>query len=475
MLFNSIDFWIFFGVVCLAYFALPHRLRIPLLLLAGAVFYMWWNATYILLLAFSTVIDFFVGLALGRNLSDSRRKAALMVSLSTNLGMLFLFKYWGFFHDSVQEVASWFGAVYVRPDIHVILPVGISFYTFQAISYVVDVYRRKQPAERDPMMFGVFVLFFPQLIAGPIERAGHMLAQYRREHPFDAERAISGLQLALWGLFKKVVIADRLAIYSDTVYSKVDLHNGVTLIFATWAFAIQIYCDFSGYSDIAIGTARVLGIDLMRNFERPYFSTSIREFWRRWHISLSSWLRDYVYIPVGGGRGSQFLIYRNLMITMVVGGLWHGASWNFVIWGFLQGLMLSVSRATLDRRDAWLAGVGVPNVLRDAFRMLVVFQLVSFSWIFFRANTVGDAFLVVGRIFGGRWGVPFVDVPSLTQAAVGLVVLFAVEAHQEWRGDIRAAFEARPLVVRWAVMYALIALVVLLGVQSGSQFIYFQF
>jgi alginate O-acetyltransferase complex protein AlgI len=475
LLFNSIDFWIFFLVVCVAYFSLPHRWRVPLLLVASIVFYAWWNASYIVLLAMSSLIDFTVGLVLGRTRSERRRWLALAVSVTCNLTLLFVFKYWGFFHDSVEIASAWFGFVYVRPDIHVILPVGISFYTFQTISYAVDVYRRQLAPERSPMMFATFVLFFPQLVAGPIERAETLLRQFREKHPFDAARATSGLQLACWGLFKKVVIADRLAIYSDVVYGKVDLHNGLTLLFATYAFALQIYCDFSGYSDIAIGTARVLGIDLMRNFERPYFSTSIRDFWRRWHISLSTWLRDYLYIPLGGGRGSQRETYRNLMITMVLGGLWHGASWNFVIWGFLQGLMLSVSRATLDRRDAWLAGIGFPPLVRDVFRTVMVFHLVCFSWIFFRANTVGDAFTVVSRILGGAWGVPFVDVASITQASLGIVVLIGVEAYQEWGGNIRDAYARKPVVLRWAVWYALALMIVLLGVQTGSQFIYFQF
>lgn len=474
MLFNSVEFWLFFAVTLVIHALLPHRYRWALLLVASYVFYMWWNAGYAVLIALSTVVDYAAGRAIHSASTTRAKKLALWASLVSNIGMLFTFKYWGFFHESMAAILLPFGVSYEVPSLDVLLPVGISFYTFQTLSYTIDIYRGTLTPERHLGKFALFVSFFPQLVAGPIERARHLLPQISTPKRFDPEALIQGLQLAAWGLFKKVVIADRLALYVDPVYDHPDAYSGPTLLLATYAFAFQIYCDFSGYSDIAIGTARALGFDLMVNFERPYFASSIRDFWRRWHISLSAWLRDYLYIPLGGNRGSAWFTYRNLMLTMLLGGLWHGASWNFVIWGGLQGGMLSVSRMTLDARDRLSERVGVPRWLRDAVRVILTFHLVCLSWVFFRSSTLDDAMVVLGGVIR-PWSALFVDVPTFAHGALGVTVLVAVEVAQSRYGSLRRVVESWPRPARWLLLYGLLLSIVIFGVESESQFIYFQF
>lgn len=475
MLFNSIDFWLFFLVVCVVNFMLPHRWRWILLLVASYAFYMNWNASYIILIIISTVIDYLCARGLKRSDDPKHRKRLLLTSLAMNLGFLFTFKYWGWFHETMGALFGLIDLKYAVPKLEVLLPVGISFYTFQTLSYTIDVYKGTLEPEEHFGRFALYVSFFPQLVAGPIERASTLLPQLRQEHALAIARIQSGLQLAAWGMFKKIVIADRLSVYVDQVYNNTPVHNGTTFVLATYAFALQIYCDFSGYSDIAIGVARVLGYDLMKNFERPYFSTSIKDFWRRWHISLSSWLRDYLYISLGGNRGSQWFIYRNLMLTMLLGGLWHGAHWNFVIWGGLQGLMLSISRMTLERRDAFWARVGMPSFLRDAVRIVITFHLVCLSWIFFRATTFGDAVNVLKGIGTTLGQAPFIDIVTFAHAGLGIIVLVLVELYQQRRGSVRAALASKPWPLVWALWYALIFFVILFGVEADAQFIYFQF
>ncbi|MBM4362225.1 MAG: MBOAT family protein, partial [Deltaproteobacteria bacterium] len=349
----------------------------------------------------------------------------------------------------------------------------ISFYTFQGLSYTVDVYRGSLRAERSFPRFALYIIFFPQLVAGPIERATHLLPQFTRDHRWDGARVRRGLELCLWGLFKKVVIADRLAVYVDGVYDRPGAHVSATLLLATYAFAYQIYCDFSGYSDIAVGSARVLGFELMENFDRPYLATSLRDFWRRWHISLSTWLRDYLYVPLGGGRGSDLLTYRNLLLTMLLGGLWHGASLNFVVWGALHGAMLAVSRATLDARDRLAARAGVPVWLRDLVRTVLCFHLVCFAWIFFRASTWADSWTVIRGILRADGEAPFLHVMTFGHAGLGLLVLGASELLRQRPGLMERLRGHGAL--RLSATYALLLGVVLLGAESGAQFIYFQF
>ena len=474
MLFNSVEYFVFFGVVALLHFVLPQRWRWILLLVASYAFYMSWNPAYIVLIGGSTLVDYFVGLRLGKTQIRSQRRALLLCSLVANLGLLFTFKYWNFFQSSFVEVAGWLG-VSVQPSVlHVLLPVGISFYTFQTLSYTIDVYRERIPPERHLGRFALFVSFFPQLVAGPIERASRLLPQIELEKRFDRERVSSGLQLILWGLFKKVVIADRLAIYVDQVYGDVGSQDATAYLLATYAFAFQIYCDFSGYTDMALGSAKVLGFDLMQNFRRPYFATTLQDFWRRWHISLSTWLRDYLYIPLGGNRLGLPRTYANLLITMLLGGLWHGAAWNFVIWGGIHGLLLAGSRYSLPWRDSLYANFRVPGWLRDGFRMLITFHLVCFAWVFFRASSASDAFQILWGL-GGSWGPVQVDWSVMAPAVLGVGLLLAVQVGQERWGSLREQIRNWPTPIRWALWYTLALLIFMFGAGPGHRFIYFQF
>jgi D-alanyl-lipoteichoic acid acyltransferase DltB (MBOAT superfamily) len=474
LLFNSVEYLLLFlPAVVLLHFAAPPRWRWAVLLAASCVFYGRWSIPYLGLVFASTLVAYLAALAIARAESRRAQRAALALCLASMLGVLFAFKYWGFFASSAEWVLARLGVEESFGALDVLLPVGISFYTFQAIGYVVDVYRGLRP-ETHLGRFALFKLFFPQLVAGPIERANQLLPQLREERRFDAAQLADGLQLLLWGLFKKVVIADRLALYVDAVYGNVGEHHASTFVLATYAFAVQIYCDFSGYSDIAVGSARMLGIDLMRNFRRPYFATGAQDFWRRWHISLSSWLRDYLYIPLGGNRGGAVRTYANLFATMLLGGLWHGASWTFVVWGALHGGALALARSTQGARDgAWHAS-GAPVWLRDAWRGLVTFQFVCLCWVFFRAGSIEDALGVLASL-RGPWRAPFLETGVLSQALPGVLLLLAVQLFQAWVGPVREHVRRLPLPVRWAGWYALLLGVVLLGVEGGSQFIYFQF
>ncbi|MCB0064655.1 MAG: MBOAT family protein, partial [Caldilineaceae bacterium] len=340
MLFNSLQFIIFFPAVVTIYFLLPHRYRWLLLLAASYYFYAAWQIEYTLLIFISTAVDYAMAHLMAQSEKLWHRRAYLGVSLLVNLGLLFGFKYFNFFNESVRATLNLFNIFYNVPAFQVLLPVGISFYTFQTLSYTIDVYRGKLAPERHFGRFALYVAFFPQLVAGPIERATHLLPQFHQPMTFNQTRIASGLRLLLWGMFKKVVIADRLALYVNQVYDHPGDHGALTLLIASYFFAFQIYCDFSGYSDIAIGAARVMGFDLMENFRQPYMARSIAGFWRRWHISLSTWFRDYLYIPLGGNRVARWRWYSNLFLVFLVSGLWHGAAWHFVIWGALHGLLV---------------------------------------------------------------------------------------------------------------------------------------
>ncbi len=477
MLFNSAVYLLFFAVVGALHFALPHRLRWALLLLASYGFYMSWNVAYIALIVASTVVDYTVGLSLARAQTPRGRRALLLASLGANLGLLFTFKYWGFFNDTMRSAAEAAGLAWNVPDLEVLLPVGISFYTFQTLSYTIDIYRGTLQPERHLGRFALYVAIFPQLVAGPIERASRLLPQIDVVKTLDWTRIGSGAQLFLWGLFKKVVIADRVSLYVDSVYRNLDFHNPTSYLLATYFFAVQIYCDFSGYSDMAIGSARILGFDLMQNFRRPYFATSTTEFWRRWHISLSTWLRDYLYISLGGNRIGVSKTYRNLLITMLLGGLWHGASWNFVIWGAFHGVLLALSRATQQTRDRAYVQLGIPDAVRDGLRVLITFHLVCLAWVFFRAETLADSLQIIEGIvgLGAAYSAPFSDPSVFLHGGVGILVLLAVQVWQERIGPVRESLSRAPRLVRWAAVYFLILANSLLGVETGSQFIYFQF
>lgn len=487
MLFNSYEFLVFFPIVVLLYFGVPHRFRSLLLLVASYYFYMAWRAEYAVLLAASTLIDYSCGLRMARVPKPARRKY-LLLSLLTNLGLLFAFKYYGFFSASAAAAAGLLGGSLHLPALDVLLPVGISFYTFQTLSYSIEVYQGSIPAERNLIRFALYVSFFPQLVAGPIERAGALLPQLEQRHSFDAERAANGLKMIAWGMFKKVVIADRLALVVDTVYNDPGGFGGFHYIVATVFFAYQIYCDFSGYSDIAIGAAMVLGIRLMTNFDRPYAARSIGEFWKRWHISLSTWFRDYVYIPLGGNRVAVPRWYANLIIVFAVSGLWHGANWTFVVWGLVHGLYMVVGAASQPLRRAVAERSGLTRCpgLHAALQRATTFGLVCFAWVFFRAENVGQALTILGGA-ATDWSWLFAPraIPQAIQAlglsgaefawAWCLIALLETVSYLERSHQMRAIMTGRPAVLRWSFYVVLVTVTLNFGVSQEIPFIYFQF
>lgn len=492
MLFNSTEFLIFFPVVVTLYFLTPANRRWIILLLASYYFYMSWKPAYTLILVFSTLIDYFCGRAMGRYPDEAKhkRKPFLYISLLSNLGILGLFKYYNFFNDSARQLAEGLNMHYAAPAFELLLPMGISFYTFQTMSYSIDVYHGHIKPEKHLGIFALFVTFFPQLVAGPIERAGNLIGQLRTSHNFDYARIVAGLRRMAWGFFKKIVIADNLALMVNQVYNNPTDYEGITLILATVFFAFQIYCDFSGYSDIAIGAAQVMGYNLMENFRRPYFSKSISEFWSRWHISLSSWFRDYLYIPLGGNRVVKWRWYYNLFITFLVSGLWHGANWTFIVWGALHGFYLIFAIVTAKQRNALANAIGLTShpVLYKWVQVLTVFVLVCFSWIFFRANSVADAFYIIQYSFSGLGnisqvfaGINLEHLLFMEQGAkvfivsvIAIVLMELVHLVQR-RGSVSALLMQRPAVVRWSVYYIALIAVLLFGQFGHQEFIYFQF
>ena len=460
MLFNSFDFLLFFAAVTAAYFALPHRFRWVLLLAASCVFYMTFIPKYILILAFAITVDYVAGVRIEDD--PARRELYLWMSVATVCAVLFFFKYFNFFNANAAALAKAIHWNYPIRDLQIILPIGLSFHTFQSLSYVIEVYSGKQKAERHFGYYALYVMYFPQLVAGPIERPQNLLHQFHAPQRFDWSRVQDGLSLTLWGLFKKVVVADCLSIYVDAVYDS-GHHTGTTLLLATYFFAFQIYCDFSGYSDMARGLSRVYGIELMKNFETPYFAASIGEFWARWHISLSTWFKDYVYIPLGGNRVAPLRHAFNLMVVFLVSGFWHGANWTFVIWGALHGAYLIGERA--------LGALRLPALGRWP-RRIVTFHLVLLAWVFFRAKTVGAAFDILRKILLDH-GPLFWDV-IIVQGVLVSAAALALDAFHR-----RTDYWSRPArfgpTFRAAHMFCLLFAVVLFGVDSGAQFIYFQF
>lgn len=499
MLFHSFHFIVFFSIVVILYFSLPHRLRWILLLVASYYFYMCWKPILILLIVFSTFCNYILSLYIDREASQKLRKRYLIWSLFINFGLLFIFKYAVFAHDSAiglwngflgsyHKIAGGGYSPYVATEWDIILPMGISFYTFQAASYTIDVYKKKIKPIRHYGIFSLFITFFPQLVAGPIERSENLLPQFFQRHSFDKERALEGLKLMLLGYFKKVVIADRVSVAVNTVYNAPTQYSGLSLVVATLLFTFQIYCDFSGYSDIAMGSARVLGFDLMRNFHKPYFSKNIREFWHRWHISLSTWFMDYVYIPLGGNRHGKFKQYRNLLVTFLVSGLWHGANWTFVIWGGIHGVYQIVGIITQKFRTNCKKMIHInENWLISGISIIITFGLVAIGWIFFRANTLQDALYILSHLTEQMlsWTDKQYIYETFTGMGVNLfelkVMLTAIGVLwlSEWISGQKPVFdyfEEKPYFIRLA-FYTIIGLFVLTaGVYSNAgEFIYFQF
>lgn len=451
-----------------------------MLLIASCIFYMGWRAELIILIVISTLSNWL----LARLIYDKpeKKKVFLIISLIINFGLLFVFKYMVFINHSFMWLYDYFGWIYPIKDFDIVLPMGISFYTFQAASYTIDVFYGKYKPERNYFKLSLFIMFFPQLVAGPIERADRLLGQLFTKHKLELENISQGAKLMLMGYFKKIVIADRASVLVDTIYNSPQEYNGLPLVVATLFFTVQIYCDFSGYTDIARGVAKLMGIDLMINFDRPYFSKNIKEFWRRWHISLSSWLRDYIYIPLGGSRCSLIKKYRNIMITFLASGLWHGANWTFVLWGGLHGLYQVIgdlkNKIIPIKKDFFVISI---------FRVIICFALVAFAWIFFRANTISDAIYIVKNIFAGWENITDLQYLYVTFNNMGLklfeililsiAILFLIFTEViSFKYDIHKLLNKGPFVFRFAYYYILACFIFMMGVfAGGGQFIYFQF
>lgn len=488
MLFNSAQFLIFFPIIVTVYFAIPHRMRWILLLAASFYFYMAWNPAYIALLLTSTVVNFTAAKYISRTESKRERLLYIWLSLIVSLGILFFFKYFNFFVNSLDSLFGMFSIQARLPESNFLLPIGISFYTFQTLSYTIEVYRGKQKVENHLGMFALYVSFFPQLVAGPIERAGNLLPQFTQEKFLDYARITNGLKLMAWGMFKKVVIADRLSELVNMVFSDPHRYTGPSLFVASIFFTFQIYCDFSGYSDIAIGAAEVMGFKLMQNFRLPYFARSVSDFWHRWHISLSTWFRDYMYIPLGGNRVSLPRLYFNLFVVFLVSGLWHGAAWTFVVWGAFHGAWLVLSILLNKPRMILFKTLRLdkhPKLL-TIIQVLFTFNLVNIAYIIFRSSSIQNAFFHITHLFNGWDGI--FNLNSILEILAGfgirkwafaidimlIVFLLCVQLAQR-HGSIREKLSKKSAYVRWAAYYALILGIMLLGVFNNNQFIYFQF
>ncbi len=482
MLFNSIEFAIFLPIVFLLYWFVTNKnlkMQNALVVAASYVFYGWWDWRFLSLIVFSSFVDYTVGLGLAKTQEQNKRKALLVLSILVNLGFLGFFKYFNFFAESFADAFTLLGKEMAPARLNVILPVGISFYTFQTLSYSIDVYKRKMAPTRDILSFFAFVSFFPQLVAGPIERATNLLPQFYKKRTFDYAKAVDGMRQILWGLFKKVVIADNCALFANQIFNDSASVNGSTLVLGAVFFAFQIYGDFSGYSDIAIGTSRLFGFKLMKNFAFPYFSRDIAEFWRRWHISLNTWFRDYLYIPLGGSRGGLQMKIRNTFAIFLVSGFWHGANWTFLAWGAINAfffLPLFVSGNNRNHLGIVAENSFLPTI-RDAIKILLTFALTCFAWIFFRAENITQAIQIIQEIFSAS----LFELPDkyIGFKAARTLLLVAIFVGIEWLGRrneyaIEKMFFSWKPFYRYAAYYAIVFAIIAFGGQE-QQFIYFQF
>jgi len=483
MLFNSLEYLIFFPVVCILFFALSQRFRWSLLLIASCIFYMYFIPIYIFILFFTIIIDYIAGLVI-EGAQGRKRKAFLILSLVANIGVLCVFKYYNFFVINLEHISS-----VNLPLIKILLPIGLSFHTFQAMSYTIEVYRGNYKAEKHFGIYALYVMFFPQLVAGPIERPQNMLHQFHEKKFFKYDLAVSGLRLILWGMIKKVVIADRLAQFVGPVFDHPQDYPGIAIAMAAFFFSFQIFCDFSGYTDIAIGSARVMGFKLMVNFNKPYHSRSISEFWKRWHISLSTWFKDYLYIPLGGNRVPLPRAYFNIFIVFLISGFWHGANWTFIAWGALHGFYLLFGQATapLRKKVTGTLGIGKIHWLQNMLNVVTVFVLVTFAWIFFRALNMQYAVDLIVRMknipseLSGvirTHSINSLKMPLGNNAillCLGFIFLLEMVHIAEVKYDIMKLLDNRPPALRWTLYYAGILLIFFLGVFGSHSFIYFQF
>jgi alginate O-acetyltransferase complex protein AlgI len=481
MLFNTIDFTIFLPIVFLLYWFIFNKslkLQNLLIVVSSYVFYGWWDWRFLSLIIFSTIVDFSIGNKLRSEKSPSRRKIFLWSSIVVNLGFLGFFKYYNFFLDNFITAFSFFGTELQPNTLNIILPVGISFYTFQTLSYTIDVYNRKLNPTKDFTAFSAFVCFFPQLVAGPIERATHLLPQFKRKREFNYSKSVDGMRQILWGLFKKIVVADNCAEYGNQIFNNSADHSGVTLLIGALFFTFQIYGDFSGYSDIAIGTSRLFGFDLMQNFKFPYFSRDIAEFWRRWHISLSTWFRDYLYIPLGGSKGGTWMKVRNTFIIFIVSGFWHGANWTFIAWGALNACYFLPILLTKNNRNnmSTVAENKIFPTLKELFSILLTFCLTMFAWILFRSENLSHAFQFSSDIFKNHPSYLSLDSYLEYKTLFCLIIFFIII---EWTGREKK-FAIERLGLNWNSIFRYgfyLILIICLFKFGGTQqqFIYFQF
>ena len=482
MFFNSIDFAIFLPVVFILYWFVTNKdlkLQNLLIVIASYIFYGWWDWKFLSLIFFSTIVDYTVGIRLKNQDDPLKRKVLLWVSILVNLGALGFFKYYNFFLENFVAAFSFLGAEINAAPLNIILPVGISFYTFQTLSYTIDVYKKKLEPTKDFIAFSAFVSFFPQLVAGPIERATHLLPQFYQKRTFDYSKAVDGLRQVLWGLFKKVVIADNCAEYANYIFNNSADLNGSTLVLGAIFFTFQIYGDFSGYSDIAIGTSRLFGFDLMRNFAFPYFSRDMAEFWRRWHISLSTWFRDYLYIPLGGSRGGTWMKVRNTFIIFLVSGFWHGANWTFIIWGALNALYflpLLLTKSNRDNLEIVAQGSYWPTG-KELVQMIATFGLAVFAWIFFRTENINHAFSYISEICSPS----LFELPSFSglRTSFTTIALVLIFIFIEWMGR-EQQYAIQNLGLRWKrpvryIMYYSLIIAIFWFGGKEQEFIYFQF
>lgn len=486
MLFNSFQFLLFFPIVTILYFILPHKFRWLHLLIASCVFYMYFVPIYILILFLTIIVDYIAGILI-ENAKGPQRKAFLLMSIVANVGVLVFFKYYNFFADNVNHLFLWTHLNANIPLLKIILPIGLSFHTFQAMSYTIEVFRGKQKAERHFGIYALYVMFYPQLVAGPIERPQNMLHQFHEKHYFKYDDVVIGLRMMLWGLFKKSVIADRLAVITDPIFNNPHSYTAVPIVMAVIFFTFEIYCDFSGYSNMALGAARVMGFKLMTNFNWPYCSRSISEFWRRWHISLSTWFNDYLFTPIS-------FSYRNLgiysfaigsIITFLISGLWHGAAWTYIAWGGLHGIGITYEVLTKQTRKKFFKLM--PKALGDTIALTCTFTYVCFSYILFRANSLKDAFYIAGKIpsifsqcytmFKNKHfsGLRMPVQPEKIIYGVIAIVLLQIVYYIQKRKNLNAIFDSKPWYIRWLGYYLFLFLIIYAGVFQNRQFIYFQF
>jgi len=479
MLFNSIQFLVFFPFVITVFFILPHKFRKYFLLAASCYFYMSFIPKYMIILLFTSIVDFFGALLVQKFRKEDKvflKRLAFIIALSLNIGLLVFFKYLGLLGDTV----NFFGHMLNLKTIvfpAVILPIGISFHTFQSMGYLIDVYTGNEPAESNFIDFSLFLMFFPQLVAGPIERSGNLMSQLKAEHFIHYGNISKGGRIMLWGMFKKVVVADNLAMFADAVFKNVDGYSGMGLLVGILCFSIQIYCDFSGYSDIAVGCAKMMDIDLMTNFNTPYFSASIPEFWRRWHISLSTWFKDYIYIPMGGNRVSKPRWCLNQMVTFAISGIWHGANFTFAVWGLLNGIYIIISRfiAPVKKKIAAIIHTEKFPRIAHAIAVIFTFSLISFTWIFFRADNFSDAFYVMSNLFKSTT----FDFSAISEFRVWIALfaaflLLSVEGLTKSQ-KVQSWYVKSPTVVRLSSYALLLAVIVIFGAYDNKSFIYFQF